>query len=87
MLICTVPHTPKTHALLNYKLFQKLKEPTYLINVSRGSVQVEKDIIKALNEGITFWSLFRCFLKKNLYQKTVLCGIIQKSKLPRILLV
>ena len=52
VLICLVPYTPKTEALLNYDLFKKLTQPTYLINVSRGSVQVEKDIIKALDEGI-----------------------------------
>ena len=52
VLICTVPYTPKTHALLNYKLFKKFKSPTYLINVSRGNVQVEKDIIKAIDEGL-----------------------------------
>jgi glyoxylate/hydroxypyruvate reductase A len=52
VLICLVPYTPKTDGLLNLSLFQKLTEPTYLINVSRGSVQVEKDIIKALDEGI-----------------------------------
>jgi len=52
VLVCTVPYTAKTHGLLNYDLFKKVKEPTYLINVSRGSVQVEKDIIKALNTGL-----------------------------------
>ena len=66
VLICTVPHTPKTHALLNYKLFQKLKEPTYLINVSRGSVQVEKDIIKALNEGLLSGAFLDVFEKEPL---------------------
>ena len=52
VLICTVPYTPKTHALLSYKLFKKFKSPAYLINVSRGNVQVEKDIIKAIDEGL-----------------------------------
>jgi len=47
VLICLVPYTPKTEALLNYDLFKKLTQPTYLINVSRGSVQVEKDILKS----------------------------------------
>jgi glyoxylate/hydroxypyruvate reductase A len=50
VLICLVPFTPKTKGLLNYELFQKFSEPTYLINVSRGSVQVEKDILIALEE-------------------------------------
>ena len=52
VLICLVPYTPKTQGLLNYTLFEKLKQPTYLINVSRGSVQVEDDILKALEEGL-----------------------------------
>lgn len=52
VLICLVPYTPKTEALLNYDLFKKLSQPTYLINVSRGSVQVENDILKALDKGI-----------------------------------
>ncbi len=52
VLVCTVPYTPKTKGLLNYSLFEQFSEPTYLINVSRGSVQVEKDIIRALDEGL-----------------------------------
>jgi len=52
VLICVVPFTPKTKGLLNYGLFKKLAHPTYLINVSRGSIQVEKDILRALDEGL-----------------------------------
>ena len=51
VLICTVPLTPKTRGLLCTKLFKKLANPTYLINVSRGAVHVENDIIKAIEEG------------------------------------
>lgn len=50
-LICTVPFTHKTEGLLSQKLFDQLQEPTYLINVSRGGVQVEKDILNALDKG------------------------------------
>lgn len=52
VLVCTVPYTSKTHGLLSSKLFNKLKNPTYLINVSRGKVQSEKDIVKAIDKGI-----------------------------------
>ena len=51
VLICTVPLTPKTRGLLSAKLFNDLAFPTYLINVSRGAVQVEDDIIRAIEEG------------------------------------
>ncbi len=52
VLICLVPFTPQTEGLLNYSLFKKFKEPTYLINVSRGAVHVEQDLIRALDEGL-----------------------------------
>lgn len=52
VLVCTVPYTSKTHGLLNYELFKKFKEPTYLVNVSRGNVQIEEDIIRALDTGL-----------------------------------
>jgi len=51
VLVCTVPLTPKTTGLLCTNFFNKLANPTYLINVSRGAVHVENDIIKAIKEG------------------------------------
>ena len=51
VLVCTVPYTPKTQRLLSKSLFDMLSEPTYLINVSRGGVHVENDILKALESG------------------------------------
>jgi glyoxylate/hydroxypyruvate reductase A len=52
VLVCTVPSTPQTHALLSKPLFDQLTQPTYLINVARGAVQVEKDILVALENNI-----------------------------------
>ena len=51
-MVCTVPSTPQTHALLSKPLFDQLTQPTYLINVARGAVQVEKDILVALENNI-----------------------------------
>ena len=51
VLVCTVPLTPKTKGMLSYELFCKLIHPTYLVNVSRGGVHIEKDIIRAIDEG------------------------------------
>ena len=48
VLICTVPLTHQTKGLLNKSFFKKLNNQTYLINVSRGEVHVEKDIIEAI---------------------------------------
>ena len=52
VLVCTVPSTPQTQALLSKPLFDQLTQPTYLINVARGAVQVEKDILQALENNI-----------------------------------
>ena len=51
VLICTVPLTDKTKGLLNAALFDKLPKGSYLINVARGKVQVEKDILNAIDSG------------------------------------
>ena len=50
--MCSVPLTKSTNGLLSKKLFKKLENPTYLINVARGKVQVENDIIEAIENGI-----------------------------------
>ncbi|MGB1448806.1 MAG: 2-hydroxyacid dehydrogenase [Flavobacteriaceae bacterium] len=52
VLVCTVPSTPETHGLLSKKLFDQLTSPTYLINVARGAVQVEEDILEALESNV-----------------------------------
>lgn len=51
VLVCTVPYTHQTHQLLSMSLFEKLNHPTFLINVARGKVQNEQDILKALELG------------------------------------
>jgi glyoxylate/hydroxypyruvate reductase A len=56
ILVCLLPATPATKGILNLDLFRKLKyngalHGAYLINAARGSLQVEADIIAALDEG------------------------------------
>ncbi len=46
-----IPSTPKTHNLITWKLFNKMKKNAYFINTSRGEVVNEKALIKALEEG------------------------------------
>jgi glyoxylate/hydroxypyruvate reductase A len=56
ILICLLPATPATHGILDLKLLRKLKRDgaaggAYLINAARGALQVEADILSALDEG------------------------------------
>jgi glyoxylate/hydroxypyruvate reductase A len=57
ILVCVLPHTPATDGLLNCQLFRKLKRDgaaggAFLINAGRGRLQVDADIIAALDEGV-----------------------------------
>jgi len=56
ILVCLLPVTPATQGLLDLKLLRKLKRDgalggAYLINAARGALQVEADILAALDEG------------------------------------
>lgn len=56
ILVCLLPLTPETRGMLDLALFRKLARNgriggPVLINAGRGGLQVEADIIAALNEG------------------------------------
>jgi len=56
ILVCLLPATPGTQGILDLKLLRKLKRDgalsgAYLINAARGALQVEADILMALDEG------------------------------------
>jgi glyoxylate/hydroxypyruvate reductase A len=56
ILVCLLPHTPATEHILNRALFGKLKRDgalggAYLINAGRGALQVDDDILTALDGG------------------------------------
>nr|WP_321445834.1 glyoxylate/hydroxypyruvate reductase A [uncultured Cohaesibacter sp.] len=56
ILVSLLPHTPDTEGMLNLNLFRKLAQDGPLggpvvINAGRGKLQVERDIMEALDEG------------------------------------
>ena len=56
ILVVLLPNTPTTQGLLNLRLLRKLKRDgalggAYLINAGRGNLQVDADVIAALDEG------------------------------------
>lgn len=56
ILICLLPHTPDTEGIINLPLLRRLKRDgalggAYLINAGRGKLQVDADILAALDEG------------------------------------
>jgi glyoxylate/hydroxypyruvate reductase A len=57
ILVCLLPRTRETEGLLNLGLFRKLKRDgaaggAFLINAGRGPLQVDADIVSALDEGV-----------------------------------
>ncbi|MGB2085626.1 MAG: 2-hydroxyacid dehydrogenase [Flavobacteriaceae bacterium] len=72
VLVCTLPLTPQTEGLLSKKLFAKLQPSTYLINVARGKIHVEKDILEALETGQLSGAFLDVFEKEPLPQQSPL---------------
>ena len=50
-VISTVTLTPETHGLFNRKVFERMKPTAFVINISRGPIVNEEDLLAALNEG------------------------------------
>lgn len=57
ILVVLLPHTPATEGILKLDLFRKLKRDgaargAYLINAGRGKLQIDADILAALDQGV-----------------------------------
>ncbi len=50
-VVITLPLTAKTQHLFDEPTFRKMKPTAYLVNVGRGGIINEKDLIKALKKG------------------------------------
>ena len=48
-LVLLTPYTPETHGIINERTFSVMKRSSYLINLARGGVVHEGDLIKALD--------------------------------------
>jgi phosphoglycerate dehydrogenase-like enzyme len=51
-VISTVTLTPQTRGMLNVSVFERMKPTAFVINISRGSIVNEEDLIKALDNGL-----------------------------------
>ncbi|WP_425446078.1 phosphoglycerate dehydrogenase [Dethiothermospora halolimnae] len=51
VVVLTIPYTQSTHHMVDKKFLKLMKKEAYLINVSRGSIIKEKDIITALKNN------------------------------------
>ena len=51
-VISVLPSTPQTEHIFNYDLLQRFKPESLLINVGRGDLVNEPDLIRALDDGL-----------------------------------
>lgn len=72
VLVGVLPMTSETNGIFSIKLFEKLKRPTYFINVGRGNQQIESDILKALDDGILSGAMLDVFENEPLPKDSLL---------------
>ena len=51
VLVCLLPLTPDTQGLLDARLFARLPRGAFVVNVSRGALLVELDLVAAIRSG------------------------------------
>ena len=71
ILVCLLPLTPDTRGILNYDLLRGLARDgalggPSLINAGRGGLQIEDDILRALDDGILAGASFDVFQQEPL---------------------
>jgi glyoxylate/hydroxypyruvate reductase A len=77
ILVCLLPQTRETEGLLNLALFRKLRRDgraggAFLINAGRGALQVDADIVAALEEGTLAGATLDVFPQEPLSQDSPL---------------
>ena len=50
IVVLTAPHTPETHHMINGSILKRLKPGAVLINIARGGLIDEQELIQALRE-------------------------------------
>ncbi|MCP2520459.1 D-2-hydroxyacid dehydrogenase [SCandidatus Aminicenantes bacterium Aminicenantia_JdfR_composite] len=79
-VVLVLPRTRETEGLMDYKRFKKMKKNSIFINVSRGKLVKEKDLIRALKEGLILAAGLDVFEEEPLPQNSEL------FKLPNVII-
>lgn len=51
ILVCLLPYTPRTENIINKETIAQLRPNAYVINIARGGLLVDEDLITALDNG------------------------------------
>jgi glyoxylate/hydroxypyruvate reductase A len=66
VLVCMLPLTPATHGLLERNAFAALPRGAYVVNVARGGIVVEADLLDALDSGALSGAMLDVFVDEPL---------------------
>ena len=50
-VVVTLPHTPRTQHLIDESVLREMKPTAFLVNIGRGAIVNEDDLVKALKKG------------------------------------
>ena len=89
ILVVLLPHTPETEGILNKKLFAALAQDgvgqgPVLINAGRGKLQIDNDILAALDENILYAASLDVFEHEPLPVDSALWGHERVTVTPHI---
>ncbi|MFB6418791.1 D-2-hydroxyacid dehydrogenase [Bradyrhizobium tunisiense] len=65
-VVLAVPHVPETARLIGREQLQLMRRTAFLINIARGSVVAESDLIEAIQEGAIAGALLDVFEREPL---------------------
>lgn len=74
-VVLAVPHTERTHHLIDKDRMKQFKPGAYLINISRGSIVNEGDLIEALQNGMLAGAALDVFEEEPLPEDNTLWGL------------
>lgn len=74
-VVCTIPLTPETKGLFNVHRFAKMSERSVFINISRGGLVVEEDLVSALQNGEIKAAVLDVFEKEPLTNESLLWNV------------
>lgn len=71
-VVLTIPLTDETRGMFNEKMFSHFKDGSVLVNISRGAVVNEKDLVKTLESGKISGAVLDVFENEPLAENSVL---------------
>ena len=79
VLVCLLPSTRETRDLLDRRTLSQLPRGAHLVNVARGDIVVDEDLVALLDEAISPARRSTCFATSRC-PRTIRSGIIRGSR-------